>query len=89
MKRDFEIAVPHFYCLEYYRDGKKMILDIDFRDPVTVLSPDMIDGWEQPHEKEFIDEDEKKRIITDIYRYFTEIEGDLKGFRMEGVDEND
>lgn len=89
MKRDFEIDVPHFYCLEYYRDGKKVIVEADFRDPVTIFSTDMVKHWEKPHEKEIIDEDDKKRIITDIYNFFVEREGDSKGFKMEGVDEND
>lgn len=88
MKRDFEIDVPHFYCLEYYRDGKKMIVDIDFRDPVIVLDTDLIERWEEPFDKEFIDTDEKKRIITDIYNYFIEERNDSR-FRIEGVDEND
>lgn len=88
MKRDFEIDVPHFYCLEYYRDGKKMVVDIDFRDPVIVLDTDLIERWEKPFEKELIDADEKKRIITDIYNYFIEERHDLR-FRIEEVDEND
>ncbi len=29
---EYRIEVPHFYCLEYYEEEKKMIVEMDFRE---------------------------------------------------------
>ncbi len=66
MIKKYEIAIPHFWCLEYYEGGKKMTVDIDFRDIKIYLSTKLISCWDEPFEKEVITDEEKKRIIRNI-----------------------
>lgn len=66
---EYKIEIPHFYCLEYSENTRKMMIDIDFREPQIVLSCDLIQQWEKPHERELISKKEKRRIIKNIYNY--------------------
>ena len=37
--KKISIDIPHFYCLEYKEDEKRLIVEIDFREPLgTSLS---------------------------------------------------
>lgn len=65
----YHITIPHFYCLEYYEENKKMILDIDFREPTIYLEPCLVKNWEPPFDNEVIHIKEKRRIIHNIYDY--------------------
>lgn len=67
MTCNYKIEIPHFYCLEYYEDMHKMIIEIDFRDEKIFLSTKMIEKWEKPFDKESISEEDKKHIIRNIY----------------------
>lgn len=62
--------------MEYYEGNKKMIVDLDFRDPVQHLSLGLIDNWEKPYDSEIIEDNEKRRIIRNIEKYFIK-----RGFR--------
>lgn len=65
----YEIAVPHFYCLEYYEGGKKMIVEMDFREDYFFLGPQLITHWEEPYEDIIIEMEEKKRILLNIREF--------------------
>ena len=65
----YRIEVPHFYCLEYYEDDKKMIVDIDFREDCFILEPQLITHWEKPYEEQIISEVDKKRILYNIRQF--------------------
>lgn len=69
MEQEFEIHIPHFYCLEYTEGSRKMKVDIDFRDTILYLCSDLIDHWESPHEKERITVEDRLRIARNIYEY--------------------
>lgn len=62
----YRIAIPHFWCLEYYEGDKKMTVDIDFRDVKLYLNTKLITCWDVPFEKEAITNEDKKRIIRNI-----------------------
>lgn len=66
MTNAYRIAIPHFWCLEYYEGNKKMTVDIDFRDPIICLNAKLISCWDAPFENEIITDDEKRRIIKNI-----------------------
>ncbi len=63
------INISHFYSLDYVENGKRLILEIDFREPVIYLSLDLIRGYESPYDNEIISLEEKHRIINNIYTY--------------------
>lgn len=67
--KDWDIKVPHFYCLEYYEGEKKMIVELDFRDLISYLSPRMIKQWEKPYEDVEITMEDRRRILQNIKRY--------------------
>lgn len=67
--RKFEARIPHFYCMEYYEKGKKMILYIDFRDPVLDFSMEYITHWEPPYEDIVLSPRDKKRIYRNVSEY--------------------
>lgn len=64
--KEYQIDVPHFYCLEYYEGDKKMIVEMDFREDYFLLNPQLITHWERPYENIHINMDEKKRILLNI-----------------------
>lgn len=66
MANAYKIAIPHFWCLEYYEGVKKMTVDIDFRDVNLYLNTKLITCWDAPFEKETITNEDKKRIIKNI-----------------------
>ena len=66
----YQINIPHFYQLEYCENGKKMYLEIDFRENFIELTMDLIERWEPPFEDETITDFDKKRILKNIYKYF-------------------
>ena len=72
---DYEISIPHFYCLEYREKDRTMLLEIDFRDPLIYLEDALVTGWESPNENEKIAPDEKKRILSNIYDYLVRQRG--------------
>ncbi len=48
--KSYSISIPHFYCLEYKENNCKLILDIDFRDPIIYLDISQIKNWEPPND---------------------------------------
>ncbi|WP_033168129.1 hypothetical protein [Clostridium sp. KNHs205] len=68
-EKKYKIEVPHFYCLEYFDEGKKMKVEMDFRESYFVLSNKIITKWEPPHDNEIIDENKKKEILKNIYEF--------------------
>lgn len=62
MTEAYRIAIPHFWCLEYYEGNKKMTVDIDFRDEKYYLNTKLISSWEAPFENEIITNDEKGEL---------------------------
>ena len=83
MSPDYEIKIPHFYCLEYEERGRVMVLEIDFRDPVLYLDRTLVTNWQPPDHELDIAPAEKARILTNIYDYlvrqrgFDKVEMDL------------
>jgi hypothetical protein len=65
----YSINVPHFYCLEYCEEDKKMNLDMDFRDGYFVLDKGLITHWERPYESEIISEDKKIEILRRVREF--------------------
>ncbi len=66
---EYRIEVPHFYCLEYYEEEKKMIVEMDFREDYFLLSSQLITHWEKPYESIEIKESDKKRILQNIRKF--------------------
>ena len=69
MEEKYIIEIPHYYCLIYNENMRKMILDIDLRASKIELTTDLIHTWEKPYDQEEITEKERKRIIRNIYDY--------------------
>ena len=69
MKRpvDFRIEIKHFYCLDYFEGDRRMIVDVDFRDPVKYIDKRYITHWESPYDHEVLSSAEKERILNNIY----------------------
>ena len=40
--KKISIDIPHFYCLEYKEDEKRLIVEIDFREPEIWISKSLI-----------------------------------------------
>ena len=72
---NYSVSIPHFYCLEYSEEDRKMKIEIDFREKPIYLSTAMIISWENPNQEIVIDEDEKIRILNNIKRYLSEERG--------------
>ena len=70
MKKSYEIKVLHYHCMEYYEDNKKLIIDIDLRDPKMYLNKELIEYWEAPYENINIDEQHKKHILENLKDHF-------------------
>lgn len=68
-KKNYSISVPHFYCIEYCEGKKKMIIEMDFREPFFELGKDIIKHWEPPYQDENIDDDTKRKILLNICEY--------------------
>ena len=64
---DYEIRIPHFYCLEYREANRKMLLEIDFRDSVIYLDDILTMAWEEPFAGEKIESADKRRILDRVY----------------------
>lgn len=71
MKR-ISISIPHFYCLEYVEDDKKLIIDIDFREPKILMGKSLIKKWEPPYQSMEITEEMKEEIYINIKKYLLE-----------------
>lgn len=82
--KSYSISIPHFYCLEYTENNRRLKLDIDFRDPIIYLDIGLIKNWESPYDSEEITGDEKKKIIERIYKELTK----ESGFSKERVKMN-
>ena len=39
---NFKIDIPHFYCLEYVEDNRKIIFDIDFRENKVLIGKTLV-----------------------------------------------
>ena len=70
MKKSYEIKAPHYHCMEYYEDDKKMIIDIDLRDSKMYLNKELIENWEAPNKNINIDEQHKKQILENLRDHF-------------------
>ena len=66
MNKDYYIEIPHFYSFEYHEGDKMMIIELDFRDRVLYLEPDMITKWEKPYDDLEITYEEKLKILHKI-----------------------
>ena len=58
--KKISIDIPHFYCLEYKEDEKRLIVEIDFREPEIWISKSLIQHWEPPFQSVLITEQEKE-----------------------------
>lgn len=67
--KDWDIEIPHFYCMEYYEGNRKMVIEMDFRDPIYRLNPRMIEHWEPPYYDAEITEKDKSRILQNIRQF--------------------
>lgn len=72
-EKEYHINTPHCYCIEYCEGDKKMIVDLDFREPFFELSKDIIKHWEPPYQDIEIGDDDKKRILLNIREYLLNI----------------
>ena len=72
---DYEISIPHFYCLEYRENGRVMLMEIDFRDSLIFLDDTLVTAWEAPYAGEEISPAEKKRILANVYDYLVRQRG--------------
>ncbi len=75
MSPDYEIRIPHFYCLEYEEQGRVMLLEIDFRDPVLYLDRALVTHWRPPDHELEIGPTDKARIISNVYDYLVRQRG--------------
>ena len=66
---DYSIKVPHFFCLEYHEHDKRMFVELDFREDLFFLSPQIITHWESPYEEVKIEMAEKRRILMNIREF--------------------
>ena len=73
--KDFKVDIPHFYRLEYSEGNHVMVVEVDFRDPVPCLHIDEIKSWRPPYENEVLTTEKKEQILSNIYRYLTEVRG--------------
>ena len=83
---DYEIRIPHFYCLEYRESGRKMLLEIDFRDSVIYLDDILTMAWEEPFAGEKIESADKRRILDRVYDYLVRQRG-FKNVEYRGSEE--
>lgn len=67
--KKYSIKVPHFYCLEYFENDKKMIVEMDFREDYFYLTPQLITHWEKPYDDIIINIEERKRILSNIRQF--------------------
>ena len=74
-KEHYNIKIPHFYCLEYSEAEKNMTLDIDFRDSIIYLNTALLVKWNSPYENVPIKNEEKEKIIRNIYDYLVNKRG--------------
>lgn len=72
-EKKYHIEVPHFYCLEYYENDKKMIVELDFRETLFFLNKKLIKHWEEPNKEEIITEVDKERILFNIRDFLLSI----------------
>ena len=56
---DYEIRIPHFYCLAYREANRKMLLEIDFRDSVIYMDDILTMTWEEEQQKQLKEKDQK------------------------------
>lgn len=70
--RQISLSIPHFYCLEYVEDDKKLIVDIDFRESKILIGKSLIRKWEAPYQSMEITEDMKEEIYINIKKYLLE-----------------
>ena len=72
---DYEIRISHFYCLEYREQGRVMLLEIDFRDPVIYLNRALVTRWQPPYHQLTIAPTDKARILSNVYDYLVRQRG--------------
>lgn len=81
--QQIKISIPHFYCLEYIEDNKKLIVDIDFREAKIHIGKSLIKKWEKPYDGEEISEEKREEIYKTIMEYL------LKSYSLEDLIEID
>lgn len=81
--QQIKISIPHFYCLEYIEDNKKLIVDIDFREAKIRIGKSLIKKWEKPYDGEEISEEKREEIYKTIMEYL------LKSYSLEDLIEID
>ncbi len=67
--KKIKITIPHFYCLEYIENEKRMYLDIDFREPKIFIGKSLIKKWEPPYQTVEITEENREEIYKNIIKY--------------------
>ena len=70
--KKISIDIPHFYCLEYKEDEKRLIVEIDFREPEIWIRKSLIQRCEPPIQSVRITEQEKEEIYTNIKQFLLE-----------------
>lgn len=78
-----KINIPHFYCMEYTEDNKKLIIDIDFRESKIFIGKSLIKKWEKPYDDEKISEERRDEIYKNIKEYL------LKSYNLDDLIEID
>lgn len=81
--QQIKISIPHFYCLEYAEDNKKLILEIDFRETKIFIGKSLIKKWEKPFDNEEISDEKREEIYKNIIEYL------LKSYSLEDLIEID
>lgn len=77
--KQISISIPHFYCLEYREDEKRMIIDIDFRESKILIGKSLIKRWEPPYQLVELTEEMKEDIYRNIKKYL------LKRYKPEDI----
>lgn len=77
----FKIDIPHFYCLEYIVNDKKLIVSLDFREKKAFLGRSLIKNWVPPNDKEIISIQETDKILLNIKQYLI----DKKYYKAEDI----
>ncbi len=70
--KKISISIPHFYCLEYVENDKKLYMDIDFRESKILIGRSLIKRWEKPYDREEISEETREEIYQNVKKYLLE-----------------
>ena len=69
---EYRIELPHIYQIEYIEGEKRMLVEVDLREPVITYGKSLLNGWEEPFENVPISSYERTRIYLNILEYLVE-----------------